>query len=122
MTMQTRARSTADRLFARYGGAMSPVRLEGGTPPQNPWDPPGEQEQVLYPVQIIETGYQQDYHAGTLIQAGDRLGMMAVPASVTPVLSDRLRIDGDDYMLLELRPVQPAPDGETVAYAYQARR
>ena len=117
----TRHQSTATRLITRHGGAADLVRTEGGTEPQNPWDPPGDAVDVFYPVTILETGYQQDYHAGTLIQAGDKLGLVAVSASITPNLSDRLRIDGRTYSIMEIKPVQPAPGGAVVAYSYQAR-
>jgi len=119
MTIQTRARAIADRLIARHGGAAVLVRTEGG--PQNPWDPPGGGD-VLYPVTIIEAVYQRDYHPDGLIQAGDKLGTMAVPATVTPELSDRLRLDGVDFNIMELTAIQPAPDGVVVAFGFVARR
>ena len=116
----TRHQSTATRLITRHGGAADLVRTEGGTEPQNPWDPPSGGD-VLYPVTIIEAVYQKDYHPDGLIQAGDKLGTMAVSASITPNLSDRLRIEGRTYSIMEIKPVQPAPGGAVVAYSYQAR-
>jgi len=114
----TRHQSTATRLITRHGGAGALVRAGEVTGPE--WAPVFGPELVL-PVTILETGYQQDYHAGTLIQAGDKLGLMAVSASVTPGLSDRLEIDGREYQMVEVKPVQPAPGGAVVAYSYQAR-
>ena len=117
-----RHRATADRLIARYGGGAVLVRMEGGAEPQNPWDPPGDATPVAYPVQFIETGYQLDYQAGTLIQAGDVLGVIAAPASITPLLSDTFRHKGMDYTIVDLKPVQPSPDALVLQFAIQARR
>lgn len=117
-----RHRATADRLIARYGGGCSLVRIEGGEIPQNPWDPPGDQQEVLYPVQFIETGYAIDHQAGTLIQTGDVVGVIAVPATITPALTDRLRLRGHDFSIMDVKPVQPAPGALVLQFAIQARR
>ncbi len=117
-----RHRATADRLIARYGGGAELVRIEGGTPPQNPWDPPGDQQEVLYSVQFIETGYAIDHMAGTLIQTGDVIGVIAVPASITPALTDKLRLRGQDFHIMDVKPVQPAPGAPVLQFAIQARR
>ena len=119
----TRHRATADRLIGRYGGAAVLVRIVRGTiDPDQPWIPVTDVE-VLTPVSYIETGYQVGLHDGTLIQSGDVLGVMAVPATVTPTVAvDRLRVGGADYLLLDVKPIQPAPGAAVLQFAFQARR
>ncbi len=116
--MQGRARAAADRLITRHGGAA--LLVQQGAVPLNPWDPPATLSET--PVQIVETGATDDYQPATLVQAGDRVGVMAVPASVTPSLSDRLKVGGLEFALLELTAMQPDPGGVIVAYRYHARR
>lgn len=112
-----RHRRTADRLIAKYGRDAYLVRE--GEPGGEPWDPqPGVDE--LFPIQFVETGYQVGLHTDTLIERGDLLGMMAVPADVTPELSDRLRVDGVDHSLVDLKPIRPGESA--LAFAFQARR
>ena len=117
----TRHRATADRLIGRYGGAAVLVRIVRGVQ-VNPWDDPPEAEEVAYSVQFIETGYQFDNLDGTLIQSGDVLGIIAVPANITPNLTDTFRLRGHDYTLIDLKPVQPSPGAVVLQFAIHARR
>ena len=117
----TRHQSTATRLITRYGGAAALVRMEGGVQ-VNPWDDPPDEAEVAYSVQFIETGYQFDNLDGTLIQSGDVLGIIAVPASITPNLTDTFRLRGHDYTLIDLKPVQPSPGAVVLQFAIHARR
>lgn len=117
----TRHRATADRLIARYGGAAALVRIVPGTPdPSQPWIPVTDEE-VLTPITYVETGYEVGLHDGTLIHSGDILGVMAVPAGIIPTVAvDRLRVGGADYLLLDVKPVQPG--AVVLQFAFQARR
>tara|TARA_R100000935_G_scaffold55922_1_gene86528 strand:- start:6816 stop:7184 length:369 start_codon:yes stop_codon:yes gene_type:complete len=115
----TRHRETADRLIARYGGGAVLVQKGELTGPS--YDPV-QGPDVETPVRYIETGYQVGLHDGTLIQTGDVLGVMAVPISVTPLPVDKLRIDGLDHSLFDVRPIQPSPDAPVVQFSFQARR
>ena len=117
----TRHRASADRLIARYGGGAVLVRsvTTGG----GPSDPSGgSTTETEYPVTYIETGYQVGLQDGTAIQAGDVLGVMAVPAGIVPKPIDKLKIGGVVHTLMDLRPVQPSPDAPVLQFAFQARR
>ena len=115
-----RAKSAADRILARYGGEAELVRLESTPEPVNPWDDPSETVEVVLPVQTIETGYSIDHMNGTLIQAGDV--MVVIASDVEPLLSDTLRLRGRGFMIVDIKPVQPAPGGPVAHYAIHARR
>ena len=59
-------------------------------------------------------------HDGTLSQAGDKLGVINVPADVVPKPFDILRIAGTDYTLQDVQPIEP---GDVLfQYAVQGRR
>ena len=115
MAIQTRARSIADRLITRHGGPALLVR--DGEPPVNPWDPPGGEQQL--PVNFLEGGFTIDLIDGTLIQAGDVLGVMG--GDTAPRLSDKLRWRGQDHVLVGIHPVQPDGDGPPVHWRLHAR-
>jgi hypothetical protein len=118
--MLNRAKSAADRILARYGGEAELVRLEAGTEPEFPWDPPAEDQEVYLPVQAIETGSSSDYLGDTLIEAGDVVCVIA--SDTEPRLSDKLRLRGHDHVILDIKPVQPAPGGPLSHYSIHARR
>ena len=109
--MQSRARTTADRLLARHGGEATLLRTTT-VPGANSWDPPTVTT-TQTPVQFIETGVELDLVDGQTVQEGDLLGMMS--ASVTPELVDVLSVNGKLYTLLSIKPVQPAP-GEPITH------
>lgn len=118
--MFNRAKSAADRILARYGGQAELVRIESTSEPQSPWDPPSQTVEVMHPVQTIETGYSIDHMNGALIQAGDV--MVVIASDIEPLLSDTLRLRGRVHMIVDIKPVQPAPGGPVAHYAIHARR
>ena len=118
--LANRMRRHADRLIATHGGPAAIIRMEGSEP-QYPWDPPGEPAEVAYPVRYIETGYQAGYHDQTLIAAGDVLGIMAVPATITPKPLDVLRIGAVEYRVQDVKPMQPDSSGAVICFSFQAR-
>mgnify|MGYP005854658029 CR=1 FL=1 len=109
--MQSRARTTADRLLARHGGEATLLRTET-IPPENSWESPTVTT-TSTPVQFTETGVELDLVDGQTVQEGDLVGMLS--ASVEPELIDLLRVNGRIYTLLSIRPVQPAP-GEPITH------
>lgn len=117
--IRDRIQSIATRIITRHGGAAALVR-QG--PPTGPVFDPTPGEIIAYPVTILETGYDEQYKPATLVQAMDRVGMIAASADITPALSDLLRVEGVDYALMELTPITPAPDGIAIAFGFVARR
>lgn len=114
--MQDRAKATSERLIARHGGAA--VLVREGSPPVNPWDPPaGEPDEI--PVTFLEGGFEIDLINGTLVQAGDVLGVMG--GNTAPLISDRLQWRGRDHVLVGIHPIQPDGDGPPVHWRLHAR-
>ena len=126
--MQGRAKAVSDRILSRHGGAGFLVRTSAGDTPQNPFPDPSNPEpapdpvETLHPVQIIETGYTHEHLKDTLIQTGDLVAMLSVPADFTPTISDKLRVRGRDYFLIDIQPVQPNPDSAAVHFVVHGRR
>lgn len=115
----TRHRATSDRILNRWGGTAYLVRE--GEPGGTEWEPePGEDE--LHAVSFIETGYALDHDSGTLIAAGDLLGIFAVPADIIPTMADRFQVNGAEHVIIDLKPIQPAPGAPVLQFAIHARR
>ena len=114
-----RHRSTADRLITRYGGTA--VLLQRGEQ-TGPDYAPEYGPDIETPVTYIETGYDITLHPDTAIQAGDVVGVMAVPSDVTPRPTDSLIVDGLEYRFMEMTPVQPSHDARVILFKFQARR
>ena len=92
------------------------VMSEGG--PTTPW---GEDEptETLTPLVIVTDTYSQGLVDGTLIMAGDRR-VMVEAGPVAPSTAHKLRIGGEDYAIVAVRPL--APGGVALMYEVQVRR
>lgn len=122
MVDYVRLEATAKRLIAANGKAVTIVRPGADTGPE--WDPqPGPDTE--HAAIMVETGYSLTYYSptnrsDTLIQAGDRIGLISTNLDITPVLSDKIKIDGDTYEFVDLQPLNPG--GTTLLYQFQARK
>lgn len=114
----TRHRATADRLITNYGGAAT---LVGPETLPDPVTGQGGGAGAREPIQYIETGYQMGLMPETLVERGDIIGIMAVPATFTPDTSYKIDFGGGAVSLLSVRPVQPSSDGAIIQYSFQAR-
>ena len=93
------------------------VRTAGG--PQTPWDTSAFAATAETPLRAVVGRYQQGIIDGTLIMAGDRR-VMVEAGPVEPRTSDKLRIGGEDYAIVAVRPT--APGGVALMYEVQVRR
>ena len=91
-----RLEATAKRLIGSYGKPAAIVREERSGPPHAP-----VVTQVEHPVTLVETGYSLTNRSETLVQAGDKLGLIST-AGESPHLDDVLRLDGADYRFVDL--------------------
>lgn len=73
------------------------------------------------PIRIADTGYSITNRDDTLVEAGDKVGIISAEGlSVAPQKQDSIRIDGDDYAFVDLKPLFAGSD--VVVYEYVARR
>lgn len=110
--------NVADKLLNKFQqGSIELVRRTtvAGT---NPWDEPVVTE-VSHKLAAIASGVAQEYVDGVTIFATDLQIVSAVPDGVVPNVSDIVKIDGKDTVLLRIIPVPAA--GLTVAYKFLVR-
>ena len=93
------------------------VRTAGG--PQTPWDTSAFTETAETSLRAVVGRYDRRLVDGTLIMAGDRR-VMVEAGPVEPTTADRLRIGGEDYAIVAVRPL--APGGVALMYEVQVRR
>lgn len=109
-----RLEATARRLIGQYGKDCAILREVRSGPDYAPVI-----EDQEYPVKLVETGYSMTNRNETLIQSGDKVGIISTAAATAPVLHDRLRIDGDTYNIIDLQPLNPG--GLTLLFEFTAR-
>lgn len=111
--LYVRLEATARRLIASYGKPAAIVREERAGPPHAP-----VVTEVEHPVTLVETGYSLTNRSETLVQAGDKVGLISTEGEA-PQLDDVLRLDGADYRFVDLQPLNPG--GLTLLFEFQAR-
>lgn len=109
-----RLEATAKRLIGLYGKPAQIVREQRSGPPHAPVVTSTAHDCVL-----VETGYSLTNRDGGVIQSGDRVGIISTDVEIVPTLQDRVRIDGVDYHLADLQPLNPG--GLTLLYEFVAR-
>lgn len=112
------------RLFARFAGSVTLSRVTGEEliDPSQPWlgtTTTTTTESVAF----IVTEAESEWIARELIQVGDLIGLMAIPA--TPALNppkqgDRITAGSRDYIILRVSPIHSDPDA-VLHYHIQGR-
>ena len=114
MAIYDRLKSTAERLIGQYGRPCALVRQTQSGPDYDP-----VVTESTYTVQALETGYSLTSRNDTLVQVGDKLGLIST-ADEAPRFDDKIEIDGDRYSFVDLQPLNPG--GTTLLFEFQARR
>jgi hypothetical protein len=111
----TKPQQTADRLIAKYGATGAIRRSTTSGPSHDPTI-----TETDYPAIICTPGYTLTNRNATLIQAGDKVGLIAMKdLSITPTMADKVVIEDVAYSFVDLDPLRPA--GTTVMYEFIAR-
>ncbi|MBH1851932.1 hypothetical protein I5V61_06600 [Stenotrophomonas maltophilia] len=112
-----RMQATAERLIARFGYATQLERDGAPTgPPHNPQ--PGEPTQ--HDCKVVELEYSLTDRDTTLVQKGDKLGLISTAVDIDPNTGDRLLLGGQLYHFIDLQPLSPG--GQVLLYEFHARR
>lgn len=114
MSLYGRLEVTARRLIDSYGKGASLVRTTTGWPPHNPTT-----TEATHDCRLVETGYSLTNRNATLIQVGDKVGIISTDLDVVPRLADKLVIDGIRHNLIDLQPLNPG--GTVLLYEFVAR-
>lgn len=112
-----RLEATARRLIKDKGYAAKIVRDGAPTGPAHDPQPGAAVEHDCF---VVEVGYSLTNRSSTLIQAGDKVGLISTEIDVTPVLSDRLKLGGVLHRIVDLSPLSPG--GQVLLYEFVARR
>lgn len=113
--LYTRLLATANRLINQYGKDAVVERDSESGPDYNPVVTTTE-----YDVKLVETGYSLTNLTGTLIQTGDKVGLIAMDGETEPRHGDRILIGGDLYAFVDLQPLNPG--GVQLLTEFVARR
>jgi len=112
-----RMQATAERLIARFGYATKLERDGAPTgPPHNPQ--PGEPTQ--HDCKVVEPEYSLTDRDTTLVQQGDKLGLISTAIDIQPGKDDRLLLGGQLYHFIDLQPLSPG--GQVLLFEFHARR
>lgn len=112
-----RLEATAKRLIAQYGFDAELVRAGAPTgPPHNPQ--PGAP--TRHACKVVETGYSLTDRNTTLVEVGDKMGIISTSVDIVPDKADDLDINGEVYRFVDLKPL--APGGQNLLYEFHARR
>lgn len=111
-----RARSTAERLLARFGQSGTIRRLVKSGTSYDPVLTPAD-----YACTLVDLDYDERQVDGSLIKRGDRMVYLSTAGfTIRPELSDKVLIGGVEHAIMNVMPL--APSGTTVFFQLQARR
>jgi len=72
-------------------------------------------------VKFVETQYSMTDRNETLVQVGDKMGLISTETGVTPEKSgDKIEIDGTIYQFLDVKPLNPG--GVVLLFKIHARK
>ena len=123
MSRAARFKNTADRLLNRFderepGQMITVKRLKGAAV----WDP--TLGQMVFPAtELVEvvgvvTSFDLSLVNDNTIQGGDLL--IKITSDVTPSMSDKIIIDGDEYSIVSIDPVRYT--NTTIMFSVQVRQ
>lgn len=112
-----RMQATASRLIDRYGYATQLERDGAPTgPPHNPQ--PGTP--TRHDCKAVELEYSLTNRDTTLVQQGDKLGLISTAIDIAPTKDDRILLGGEPFHFIDLQPLSPG--GQVLLYEFHARR
>jgi len=108
-----RLEATAKRLIKQYGKPSALIRQVKTGPAHHP-----VVTEQRHDIVLVETGYSMTNRSETLVQVGDKLGIISTAAEA-PLQSDVIEIDGKRYSFVDVEPLNPG--GLTLLYEFHAR-
>lgn len=112
----TRLEATAQRLIAKYGKPAEILRVTTSGTAHDP-----TVNEASHGIILVETGYSITNRTDSLIQTGDKVGIISTDADVEPRKTDKLRFpDGEVWTLEDVQPLNPG--GLLLLTEFVARR
>lgn len=112
-----RMQATATRLIGRYGYA---AQLKRAGAPTGPAYDPQPAQPTLHSCTVVETEYSLTNRDATLVQKGDKLGLISTAIDSAPLLSDQLMLADGTYNFVDLQPLSPG--GQALLYEFHCRK
>lgn len=110
------ARTTAERLIAKFGQKGTLRRITSTGPDYDP-----VQTSEDFACSLVDLDQSQAHVGDTLIQRGDRMVYLSTEGlSIAPTLADRLLIGGTEHSIVDIQPLSPG--GTVVFWQLQVRR
>lgn len=111
-----KARSTAERLIAKFGQKGSVRRITNSGPDYDP-----VQTSEDFACSFVDLDRSQAHVTDTLIQRGDRMIYLSTEGlSITPTLADKVLIGGIEHAIVDIQLLSPG--GTVVFWQLQVRR
>jgi hypothetical protein len=112
----TRLEQTAQRLIKQYGFETVLRRAVKSGPEHNPVVNDTELDVIA-----VETGYKITTREQSLIQTGDKVGLISTETGTVPDEADRIVIGGQEFKFVDLKPLNLGGT-ITLLYEFIARR
>ncbi|WP_420465612.1 hypothetical protein [Panacagrimonas sp.] len=109
-----RLNATARRLIQAYGKSASVIRIALSGPPHAP-----VQTETPHACMLVETGYKLTLIPESLVQVGDRMGIISTTIAISPETADKIEIGGIRYNFVDVKPLNPG--GTVLLYEFLAR-
>lgn len=110
-----RLEATATRLINKWGKAGTLWRETTSGPAHDP-----VVTETDYAITLVETGYSLTNRDESLVQAGDKLGLIATDGEAQPQMSDQIEIGGTKYNFVDVKPLNPG--GRVLLHEFHARK
>ena len=110
--------ATASKLITKFGGPAVVVRT--GAPTGLEYDPSFGGE-ITFAALIADIAHSVTRSENSVIEQGEKAGVMVMVDGDVPSKTDSIRISGEDFVFVELKPLKPNPDGSVVLYEYVAK-
>lgn len=110
----TRLEERARLLIEKYGKEATLIKSTKSGPAHNPTVTPDPST-----VKMVETGYSLTNRNESLVQVGDKLGLIST-AAASPAKGNKIEIDSVKYTILDVEPLNPG--GVTLLFEFHARK
>lgn len=119
MTLDIRARATADRLIGKFGKQVTLTRVTEGTYNPDTGELSGGSTTTQTVVALVKDFNGIEILTGA-IQAGDRKVSIAALNATEPQIGDKMTIDSLDYNVLSVKSIWSGE--KTAVYELQVRK
>lgn len=97
-----RAAATAEKLIEKFGQTVTLIQITNSS---TEWEP--ELSEASTSIKAVDLSQQQRDAGGTLVGHTVRTLYISTSASVTPTKGDKVKVNGKEHEITEVRPLAP---------------